>query len=73
MVLNHKVQGVAAVDDRHEGDGEKRRALLAWNRPPSSGTEAMLCKEGQPYDKEGGDLRLYRSTCVASDDPRLKP
>lgn len=32
MVLNHKVQGVAAVYDRHEGNGEKRRAVLAWDR-----------------------------------------
>ena len=35
MVLNHKIAGVATVYDRHEGDAEKRRALLAWDREVS--------------------------------------
>ena len=42
MVLNHKVQGVAAVYDLHEGDAEKRAALLAWDR------EGARIVSGQP-------------------------
>jgi hypothetical protein len=55
MVLNHKVQGVAAVYDRHEGDGKKRRALLAWDREVArivSGAPAA--ERSFQFDKESG-------------------
>jgi hypothetical protein len=55
MVLNHKVQGVAAVYDRHEGNGKKRRALLAWDREVARNSAArQLRRRSFQFDKEGG-------------------